>query len=251
MNKKSLVWMAIAVLLLGLAACAGSKELKKQQAKAAREVGEAYLRQGNYTAALRELFKAEKLYPKDHILQYDLGIVYQKKGRIDLAIKHFKKAIDLKPDFAAAVNNLGTAYYDKGEWDASIACFKKVSEDLIYATPHFAYYNLGKAYFMKKEYALAEKYFLKALETESRFVEPLVELGRTYMAVGRDSEAIAALKSAVDQYPEFARAYFYLAEVRRMSGDYRKALEAYNKVIELVPNEPLAREAQKRKMNLR
>jgi tetratricopeptide (TPR) repeat protein len=251
MKKKPLVWMAIAALLLGLAACAGSKELKKQQAKAARQVGEAYLREGKYTAALRELLKAEKLYPKDHILQYDLGIVYSKKGKTDFAIKHFNKAIALKPDFAAAVNNLGTAYFDKGDYDTAIACFKKVSEDLLYATPHYAYYNLGKAYFMKKKYALAEEYFLKALDIEPRFVDPLVELGRTYMALGRTSEAMAALKSAVGQSPQFARAYFYLAEVQRQSRDYKKALEAYNKVIELVPNKPLAREARKRKRNLR
>ncbi len=243
--------MGVAFLLLSLTACAETKAIKKKKAEAARKVGEAYLRQGNYTAALRELLKAEKIYPKDHILHYDLGIVYRKKGKVDLAIKHFKKAIHLKPNFAAAVNNLGTAYFDKGDWDAAIASFKKVSEDLLYATPHFAYYNLGRVYYMKKEYSRAEEYFLKALEIEPRFVEPLVELGRTYMALGRNPEALAALKSAVEQVPEHARAYFYLAEVQRMSGNYRKALEAYNKVVELVPNSPLAKEVQKKKKSIR
>ena len=147
--------MAIAVLLLSLAACAGNKEIRKQKAEAARKVGEVYLRQGNYTSALQELLKAEKLYPNDHILHYDLGIVYRKKGKVDLAIKHFKRAIELKPNFAAAINNLGTAYFDKGDYDAAIASFKKVTEDLLYATPHFAYYNLGRAYYMKKEYSRA------------------------------------------------------------------------------------------------
>ena len=251
MHKKPLVWMGVALLLLSLTACAASKELKKQQAKAARQVGEVHLRQGNYTAALRELLKAEKLYPKDHILQYDLGIAYKQKERVDLAIKHFKKAIKMKPDFAAAINNLGTAYFDKGDYDAAIASFKEVSEDLLYMTPHFAYYNLGRAYFMKKEYVLSEEYFLKAIDIEPRFIEPLVELGRTYLAMGRNSEAMAAFKSAVGQSPDFARAYFYLAEVQRMSGNYRKALEAYNKVVELVPNSPLAKEAQKKKKNLK
>jgi tetratricopeptide (TPR) repeat protein len=243
--------MTIGLLLLFLAACAGSNELKKQQARAARKVGEVHLRQGNYTAALRELLKAEDLYPKDHILQYDLGIAYSKKERLDLAIKHFKKAIRLKPDFAPAINNLGTAYYDSGDYDAAIACFKKVSEDLLYATPHFAYYNLGRAYFMKKEYAKSEAYFLNALDVEPRFIEPLVELGRTYMALGRNPEALAAFKSAVEQSPDFARAHFYLAEVYRLSGNFSKARESYNKVIVLVPKSPLAKEAQKRKALLR
>jgi len=251
MHKKLLVWMGVTLLLLSLTACAETKELKKKKAEAARKVGEAYLLQENYRAALKELLKAEKLYPKDYILQNDLGIVYRKKGKVDLAIKHFKKAVKLNSNYAPAFNNLGTAYYDKGDWDAAIDYFKKVSEDLLYATPYLAYYNLGMAYYMKKEYLRAEEYFLKALDVEPRFVEPLVELGRTYMALGRNSEANAALQSAIEQRPEHARAYFYLAEVQRMSGNYRKALEAYDKVVELVPNSPLAKEVQKKKKSIR
>ena len=251
MHKNRLVWLSIALLLLSLTACAESKAVRREKARAARKVGEAFLRQENYTAALRELLKAEKLYPKDHILHYDLGIAYSKKDKKDLAIKHFKKAIDLNPGFAAAVNNLGTVYLDIGDYDAAIANFKMVIEDLLYATPHFAYYNLGRAYVMKKEYALAEENFLKAIEVEPRFVEPLIELGRLYMVLGRISEALAALVSAVDQSPELARAHFFLAEVQRMTGNYAKALQAYDKVVELLPNSSLAREAQKRKDTLK
>ncbi|MHC4459320.1 MAG: tetratricopeptide repeat protein [Planctomycetota bacterium] len=251
MHKKPLIWMGVALLLLSLAACAESKQIKKKKAEAARKVGEAHLGQKNYRAALKELIKAEKLYPKDHILQNDLGIVYRKMGKVDLAIKHFKKAVKLNPKYAPAYNNLGTAYYSKGDWDAAIDYFIKVSEDLLYATPYLAYYNLGRSYYMKKEYSRAEEYFLKALDVEPRFVEPLVDLGLTYMALGRNSEANAALQSAVEQNPNHDRAYFYLAEVERISGNYRKALEAYNKVIELVPNSPLAKEAQKKKKGIR
>ncbi|MGD2272493.1 MAG: tetratricopeptide repeat protein [Desulfobacterales bacterium] len=250
MLRKPLAWVGIVVLLLSLAACAETRELKKKKGEAARKVGEAYLRQENYRAALKELLKAEKLYPKDHILQNDLGIVYRKKGKVDLAIKHFKKAIKLNSNYAPAFNNLGTAYYDKGDWDAAINYFKKVSEDLLYATPHYAYYNLGKAYYMKKAYSRAEEYFLKALDVEPRYVEPLVELGRTYLALGRYSEANAALRSAVEQIPGHARGHFYLAEVQRITGNHRKALESYNKVIDLAPKTPLAKEAQKRKAQL-
>jgi tetratricopeptide (TPR) repeat protein len=243
--------MGIALLLLSLAACAETKELKKKKGEAARKVGEVYLGQGKYRSALNELLKAEKHYPKDHILQNDLGMVYREMGKADLAIKHFKKAIRLKPNFARAINNLGTAYFDKGDWDAAIASWKKVTKDLLYATPHLAYYNLGKAYYMKKEYAKSEEYFLKALDVAPRFVEFLVELGRTYMAMGRNSEAVAAFKSAVEQSPDFARAHFYLAEVHRLSGNFKNALESYNKVIVLVPKTPLAKEAQKRKAQLK
>lgn len=251
MKKNMCVWAGLVLLTLFLAACAGNKQLKKKQAEATRKLGEAYLRQGNYTAALSELREAEKLYPQDHILQNDLGIAYRKKGKTDLAIKHFKKAIKLKPDYAPAINNLGTAYFDKKEWNAAIDCFKRVSEELLYATPHFAFYNLGRAYYHKKEYALAEKYYLKALDAEPRFVEPLIELGITYMAMGRVSEAIAALSSAVKQSPENARAYFYLAKTFQTLGDYKKAVDFYTQVIKLEPDTPLSKESARNIKKLR
>ena len=42
--------------------------------RAARRLGEAYLHQGNYAAAMQEFTKAGKKYPDDHLLQYDLGL---------------------------------------------------------------------------------------------------------------------------------------------------------------------------------
>jgi type IV pilus assembly protein PilF len=251
MKKNLFVWGALVMLILSVAACAGNKQQKKREAEAIRNLGEAYLRQENYRAALKELLKAEKLNPKDHILQNDLGIAYRKKGKTDLAIAHFKKAIALKPNYGPALNNLGTAYFDKKEWDNAIACFKRVSEELLYATPHFALYNLGRAYYNKKEYDLSEKYFLEALDAEPRFVEPLIGLGRTYLATGRVSEAVAALSSAVKQSPEYARTHYYLAEAYRAAGEHKKALKSYYKVIELEPHTPLSKESEKNIKKLR
>jgi type IV pilus assembly protein PilF len=54
----------------------------KKKAAASRNLGEAYLSEKNYTAALGELLKAERLNPEDPILQNDLGLVYMAKEKI-------------------------------------------------------------------------------------------------------------------------------------------------------------------------
>ena len=60
-------------LILALAACAaGDRALKKERAKASRDLGEAYMSQKAYTRALREFLKAEQIYAKDPFLQNDL-----------------------------------------------------------------------------------------------------------------------------------------------------------------------------------
>jgi len=194
-------WTVSLIFIFGSVSCAANLEMQKKQAKASRNLGEAYYRQGNYPSALGELLKSETLYPGDPFLQNDLGLTYMAMEKMDLAVKHFNKALEIKPDYAPAINNLGTAYLNMKEWDTAIRYFKEVSENLLYATPHFALSNLGWTYYNKKEYALAEKFYLKALEIDPKFINALAGLGKTYTAMGRSSEAVATFEKAVKDYP--------------------------------------------------
>ena len=147
--KKFWLVGASCILVFALTLSCTSKpdpEKQREQGEAARNLGEAYLRQENYTAALREFLKAEKLIPDDYFLQNDLGLAYYYKGEADKAIFHFKKALKIKEDYAPARNILGNAYMLKQEWDNAIEQYKIVISDLLYATPQFAYSNIGLAY---------------------------------------------------------------------------------------------------------
>ena len=241
----------VLVSIFFLVSCGANLEVRKGQEEASRNLGEAYMGQGDYTAALREFLKAEKLYSKDPYLQNDLGLAYMAKEKIDLAIDHFKKAVEIKPDYAPAKNNLGTAYLAKKNWDDAIACFKGITGDLLYATPHYSLSNLGWAYYNKKKYELAEKYYQDALKIEPEFVIALRGLGKTYIAMGRIPEAVTVFEKAARNSPRFAELYFDLANAYRLSQEHKKALDAYSKVIELAPNSPLAVEARKEIKELR
>lgn len=244
-------WTVSLIVIFGSVSCAANLEMQKQQAKASRNLGEAYYRQGNYPSALGELLKSETLYPGDPFLQNDLGLTYMAMEKMDLAVKHFKKALEIKPDYAPAINNLGTAYLKKKEWDTAIRYFKEVSENLLYATPQFALSNLGWAYYNKKEYALAEKFYLKALEIDPKFINALAGLGKTYTAMGRSSEAVATLEKAVKDYSRLGQLYLDLARAYTVSGEYKKALDAYEKAVELAPGSALAREAETEAQKIR
>ena len=238
-------------LVFFLVSCGANLEVRKNQEEALRNLGEAYIREGDYTAALREFLKAEKIYAKDPYLQNDLGLTYMAKERIDLAIHHFKKAVEIKPDYTPAKNNMGTAYLAQKKWDDAIACFKEITGDLLYATPHYPLSNLGWAYYNKKEYNLAEKYYQDTLKIEPEFAIALRGLGKTYIAMGRIPEAVAILEKAARNSPRFAELYFDLASAYTLSRKYKKALDAYSKVIELAPDSPLAVKAQKQIEGLR
>ena len=246
MSRHSLDWTVLAMMVFCVVSCATANiKAQKQQGEALRNLGEEYYKQGDYTSALKELLKAEGLYPDDPFLQNDLGLTYKAKKKPDLAITHFKKALALKPDYAPAKNNLGTVYLDKEEWDTAIEYFKEVAENLVYASPHLPLSNLGWAYYNKKAYAHAEKYYLEALEIAPKFINALRGLGLTYMAMGRIPEGVEILESAVKEYPRMALLYFDLATAYTLLHDYESALNAYKKVDELAPKSALARQAEK------
>ena len=245
------MWTASIFLVFFLVSCAANLELRKRQEEALRNFGEAYIREGDYTKALGKLLEAEKLYAEDPHLQYDLGLVYMAKERLDLAIHHFKKAVEIKPDYTPAKNSLGAAYLAQKKWDDAIACFKEITGDLLYVTPYYPLSNLGWAYYNKKEYRLAEKYYKDALKIEPKFAIALNGLGKTYIAMGRISKAIAALEKAVKNSPNSAELYLDLANAYRLSREYKKALDAYSKVIEIAPDSPIAVDAQKEIERLR
>jgi Tfp pilus assembly protein PilF len=216
----------------------------QKQAKAIRKLGEAYLGERNYTMALSEFLKAEKLDPDDPILQQDLGIAYMAKDDLETAVLHFKKALEIDPDYAEATNNLGAAYLAMEKWDSAIACFEMLKEDLLYETPHYPLANLGKAYYEKKDYSEAEKYYQEALTTKPGFVNALFGLGKTYLAMGKVKKAVGALEEAVEVAPGLAEAHFELATAYRLLGNKVKAKSEYEKVLSLEPDSDLARESK-------
>jgi type IV pilus assembly protein PilF len=246
-NLRLLFILALIIIGSGLSviACAPTNnDILKKQADASRNLGEVYMNQGQYTAALKELLEAEQKYPNDPMINNSLGLAYLAKERPDLAVDHFKKAIKLQPDFSPAVNNLGNAYLRLNQWDAAIEQFNSLSDDLIYATPHYPMTNIGFAYYNKGDFEKAEKYYQEALKLQPKFPIALRGLGRTYLKMGEVAKAQEVLFEAISSEPDFTPAYMDLAKSYLMTGETEKAKNAYQHVIRTAPESPFAKEAQ-------
>jgi type IV pilus assembly protein PilF len=230
--------------------CVTPSAERKKEAESFKRIAAEYMSQDNYTAGLINLLKAEKLNAEDPELHNYLGLTYKAKDRDDLAIVHFKKAVSLQPGYSEAKNNLGTVYLSQRQWDLAIPYFKEAAEDLVYETPHFALSNLGWVYYNKRDYPLAEYYYQKTLDIRPRFVVALRGLALTLMATGRYADAVVYLERAVALAPQIPHFYYDLGEAYSLTGQYRKAERSYDRVLELVPNSPLAAEAKKQKLKI-
>ncbi len=246
-------WSLILIAVLFIASCtAQDPNRNKRIAEAKRDIGEAYMRQGDYTAALRELLEAAKLYPDDHIVHNDLGICYMNKKRMADAIAHFKKAVAIKPSYAPARNNLGTAYLALKEWDTAIGIFKEISKDALYGTPHYPLSNIGLAYFHKGEYNSALRYYKEALKIQENFVNALRGAGRCYLALNDGRLAVRYLTRAVKVAPKAPEIHYELADAYLLIGRTRQAVVSYETAIELaMPESDITAKARKRLETIR
>ena len=239
--------------VLGLTGCAGQKAQENLRlAESKRNIGEAYMRQGDYTSALRELLEAEKMNPKDPFTQHDLGLCYREKKLMNDALTHLNKAIQVKPSFTPARNSLGRVYLEIGQTDKAIAIFKEIAKDALYATPHFPLANLGLAYYQKGEYAIALRYYHRALKLEPNFVFAVHGLGKTYLAMRKGRLAMAYLEKALRLAPKVAEIHFEFAEANLLMGRTAQAKISYENAIDVAaPESEIATKARQRLRSLR
>jgi type IV pilus biogenesis/stability protein PilW len=231
-----------------ISACAPTKTSTPEDRKkgiAARNLGEAYLQEGRYTAALGEFFKAKEMIPDDPILHNDLGLVYDAKGNTELAEEHFRTAIALKPDYSLAKNNLGSIYLSRKEWAKAIPVLEEVTKDMLYATPHFPLANLGWAYYNLGNYTKARDYLNQALDAVPNFLVAQLHLGRVNLATGRPHEALALFETAIANDPKNPAVLLELGRTYRLLGDYRNARLALKGAIEYADDSDLALEASR------
>ncbi len=260
MNTRFRALLLFLIILLSTIACTANQTRQKQQrqATAYRELAEAYLAEGQYTPALQELLKAEKLRPDSALIHNDLGLVYMVKDRMDLAVQQFKQALAIKPDYAEATNNLATALLRQGEWDEAIIYLDQLINSMVYATPQYALLNLGSAHFHKKDYTRAEKYYRLTIKhyddgfsKDSTYAMALGGLGRTYIATGRLAEALTFLGKAAKWGPTIPDTYYYMGQAYEKAGQLKDAKMAYLKVIDVAPNSEIADQAARAALKLK
>ena len=167
MYKKSII-IFIILATFAFMGCAGPDKKEevsdKKKAEAFQNLGASYVRDGKLREGLRNLHEAVKLDPNNAELHNQIALVYRDLAEYEASLGHFKKALALKPRFPEAQNNLGTLYALMGKWDLAIASYQKAVDDVLYKTPHFAYTNMGLAYYNKGDYEKAIPYFSKCMK---------------------------------------------------------------------------------------
>lgn len=125
---------------------------------------------------------------------------------------------------------------DNGKFDESI----KLLEDAQKLDPEeISYpYELGYAYYAKKDYKMASKYLESILKHKDINDRVYQLLGNSYDHLGKGDKAITTYETGLKKFPNSGNLYLEMGVMQMGKKDYNKALDYYEKGIEVAPKFP-------------
>lgn len=263
------VWMLLGVWFLGIWGCA-SKEGTSSAASTTRveslkTMGDVHLREGRFRAAMQNYMEADGLDPNNAELKFRIALVYADHfNRLDEAARYYQEAVRLKKDYSEAYNNLGTVYLRQKRWDDAIAMFQKALENLYYATPEIAYYNLARAHEEKGDETKAIECYETAIELNKHYLDPYGRVGLLYHKQGQYGLALRVFqqlraqlekqepkrgKASEEEWKEYrsslAGAYYHQGMCLQHLGRIEEARESFERALGLAPDTETQRILQK------
>ena len=173
-------------------------------------------------------------------LHFCLGTVYADKGEDYLAIGELLTALRLSPDLLKAANRLGRIFQKEGMYEMAIAYYSKEVE----AQPWPGLHGLiGWLYLQQERFDKAADCFQKALSMDKDFAEARINALAAYhlwaselIENDQTGEAISVLFRALELFPSSRVIHYDLGTAYDTSGQYEKAVEQYEKALEIEPS---------------
>ncbi|MDT8283185.1 MAG: PEP-CTERM system TPR-repeat protein PrsT, partial [Gammaproteobacteria bacterium] len=192
-----------------------------------------YESQGDVKAAAENYNKVLSI-EKDNVLSlFGLAHIDQVQGNDDKAENHYQQILEKHPENASALVALAELQAKKGQNKEALATLNKARETNLQALE--ARLILSNFYLAQGETEKALQIANEALNIASNSPGAILAVARAKMVTDK-KEALRLLDNLVKYSPNFAEAYFYLAQARALSGDTAGTRQALEKAIELKPD---------------
>ena len=186
-------------------------------------------------AAVELLRHALRLAPAFAEAHNNLGIVLSDLGQVEKAASAFSEAIRLQPQYARAYANLAAAQMRMLQLQEAVKSAQRATE----LQPDFAHAHhlLANACTMLGNPDAAETALLTALRLKPDLVESSLLMAQNLGKQKRADEAEQFIRQALTFSPARAELWTFLGDIASGRDDLAGALDAYQRSLELRPND--------------
>ena len=202
------------------------------------QLGELYILEKNWQAALASFEKALELVPNSDRIYSSLAQINSYLQRKDAEMDCWYQAIKINPNL---VNNSGyyklaKALEEKGRIEEAIACYEKAiaGDGGLIA----AFYDLGDIYQRQHQLDRAQAIYEKILSVQPTEFRAQYKLGTIYLQKQHFEEAITSFRQTIKNAPDFPWAYRDLVKTFLVLQKWDEAISTCYAILNLVEEYP-------------
>jgi len=190
---------------------------------------------GNFDKAIPLFSRCIEIDPGSSAAMYELAGINANKGDFASAMMLLEKAVSMNPDNQYYRLLLARVYQQNKRFDKAAEQYEALVEMFPQKTDYKFYYASLLASGGKFDMALN---VLDELEYEVGIMEPISLAKQEIYLQKKDTlKAHDEIKNLIKKNPEETRYYGYMADMYLAEGNREKALEYYNKVLEINPDD--------------
>lgn len=159
------------------------------------------------------------------------SIIYYQTGEFEKSLADMDKSIELRPNDARLYLNRGIVRYQLDNLRGTVEDFDKVIE--LEPRNALAFSNRGILRAQIGDLNRAIEDFSRVLALKNDDLLTLYYRAMLYCETGHWGEAIADLNIIIDNYPDFAPAYFNRSQAKQITGDEHGAMLDYGTAVNL------------------
>ena len=202
------------------------------------QLGELYVLEENWTAALNSFEKALKHLPDSARLYVALAQINGRLQRKEAEMNCWYRATQLNPSLVNqnGYYKLAKALEEKGKIAEAIACYQKATAGGKGVVA--AFFDLGEIYQRQGKLNEAQEMYEKILAAEPTEARARYKLGTVYLQQRSFEDAIACFRQTIQADPDFPWAYRDLVKTFLITQRWDEAISTCYAILNLVEEYP-------------
>ena len=187
-----------------------------------------------FARASESLQRAIRLNPRNPVTHNNLGNVQAAMGDYKAAVATYRAALRLDPDYVECLSNLAAALKEVRQYDGALAA----ADQAIELRPDFAeaHNNRGEILFKQARFAEAAESYRAAAEHRQNYVAALINLSSARKECGDVDAARAILDDVLRRNPDSPRGHNSMGVLFEQLGRGEEAADQFRQAIHLSPD---------------